>query len=68
MPLVMSYEATGMLDPDPCNRDLVLGCRYTKNANWYRNGMANMRVWNRALSQDEWNFIVQCEGHWFGVN
>ena len=64
----MSYETGGMLDPDSCNRDLVLGCRYTKDANWYRNMMWNMRVWSRSLSLAEWNFIFNREGHWFGVN
>ena len=67
-PLTMAYEASGMLDPDTCNRDLVLGCRYTKDANWYRNRMWNMRVWGRALPQEDWLFVLNAEGHWFGVN
>ena len=66
--LDMSYEASGMLDPDTCNRDLVVGCRYTKDANWYRNRMWNMRIWGRTLSLEDWNFIFHREGHWFGKN
>lgn len=66
VPLQMTYEATGMLDPDTCNRDLVIGCRYTKDANWYLNMMWNMRVWNRTLTEADWKFIFLREGHWFG--
>ncbi len=66
-PLVMSYEASGMLDPDTCNRDLVIGCRYTKDANWYRNQMWNPRVWDRALTVMEMQFMFELERHWFGV-
>ncbi len=66
-PLTMTYEASGMLDPDTCNRDLVIGCRFTKDANWYRNLMWNPRVWNRVLSEEEWNFLFELERPWFGV-
>lgn len=65
--LDMEYEASGMLDPDTCNRDLVIGCRYTKDANWYKNQMWNIRVWNRALTEEEWLRIFEIERHWFGV-
>jgi len=65
-PLVMSYETSGMLDPDTAKRDLVVGCRYTKDANWYRNGMKGLRVWpGRALSEADWKYIFVTESHWF---
>ncbi len=64
--LEMNYDANGMLDPDTCNRDLVMGCRHSKDANWYYNRMWNIRVWGRALSQEDWQFIFRKEGHWFG--
>lgn len=64
-PLTMSYEDSGMLDPDTCKRDLVIGCRYTKDANWYINQMWNPRVWDRALSRSEWKQIYEIEKHWF---
>jgi len=67
VPLAMSYEATGMLDPDTCNRDLVVGCRNSKDANWYTGLMWRPRVWGRALSQEEWSQIFQHERGWFGV-
>jgi len=69
VPLPMTYDANGMLDPDSCNRDLVMGARaITLANNWYWGMMANMRVWGRALTPEDWNFILHREGHWFGVN
>ena len=65
--LAMSYQATGMFDPDTSVKDLVIGCRYDKAANWYRGQMWRPRVWNRALSQIEWQEIFNIERHWFGV-
>ncbi len=69
IPLEMDYGGLPMLDPDTSNRDLVLGTRgTTKDANWYRGYMWNMRVWGRALPQEDWFFALNAEGHWFGVN
>ncbi len=67
VPLAMSYEATGMLDPDTCNRDLVVGCRNTKDANWYKGSMWNLRVWDRALQPWEWKFLFERERHRFDI-
>ncbi len=66
--LEMSYEASGMLDPDTCNADLVLGCRWTKDANWYLGMMWNKRVWaGRALAQEDWELAFEMERKLFGV-
>lgn len=65
--LRMSYETSGMLDPDTCNRDLVLGCRYTKDANWYKGELSRPRVWERALSSAEWLTLFNRERDFFGV-
>jgi len=59
--LVMSYETTGMLDPDTCARDLVIGCRNTKDANWYRGSMQGIRVWERPLSAVDWLTLFEQE-------
>jgi len=68
-PVVMSYSAGGMLDPDTANRDLVMGARaITLAGNWYYDYMWNIRVWGRALSEEEWKFIFHREKHWLGVN
>jgi len=69
IPLVMSYEVGGMLDPDTANRDLVMGARaITLAGNWYYDMMWNIRVWGRALSEEEWKFILHREKHWLGVS
>jgi len=65
--LTMAYEVSGMLDPDTCNRDFVIGCRYTKDANWYKSKMSRPRIWNRALSASDWLTIFKSERDWFGV-
>lgn len=65
--LAMVYEASGMLDPDTCNRDLTIGCRYTKDANWLRGPMWRPRVWDRPLSAAEWVNIFEIERNYFGV-
>jgi len=68
VPLVMDYGGLTMLDPDTCNRDVVMGARgVTLDANWYYGMMWNIRVWNRALSQDEWQMIFEMERKWFEV-
>ena len=67
VPLVMDYGGLTMLDPDTCNRDLVIGTRYTKDANWYIGMMWRPRVWARALSMWEWKLLFEMERHLFGV-
>jgi len=65
IPLVMDYGGLTMLNPDTANRDMVLGCKGDKSANWYYDMMWNIRVWKRALSTEDWKFIYNCEKHWF---
>lgn len=65
--LEMTWVTGGMLDPDTCNRDLVIGARFTKDQDWYDGRMWNLRIWNRELSEDEMRFLFNCERHWFGV-
>ena len=66
-PLVMTYEASGMLDPDTCNRNLVIGSRYTLDANWYKGQMCWPRIWNRSLFHYEWKNLFEKERDFFGV-
>ena len=65
--LTMAYETSGMLDPDTCNRDLTIGSRFTKDANWYKGLMWRPRVWPRALSAAEWLELFTIERDWFGI-
>lgn len=65
--LQMSYEASGMLDPDTCVQTFQIGCRYSFDANYYKGKMWRPRIWNRALSQEEWLILFERERDLFGV-
>ena len=66
--LTVSYEATGMFDPDTCNREMVIGVRaISKDSNWYRGSMQGLRVWGRALSSVDWLTIFEQEKDYFGL-
>ena len=67
VPLSMSYEDSGMLDSDTCASGLVVGARFTKDANWYKGLMWRPRAWNRALTETEWMNIFTAERDWFGI-
>ncbi len=67
VPLDMTYDTGGLSDPDTCNRDLVVGARYTKDANWLDAMLWYPRIWGRALTPAECVGLTQEEGHWFGV-
>jgi len=57
----------GLVDPETSAQDLVIGARYTKNADYYNGHMWRPRIWNRVLSADEWLQIFERERDWFGV-
>lgn len=65
--LTVGYSTGGVYDPDTCNRDLVIGTRFTKDADWYSGLEWNPRIWNRELSSDEMSFIFERERAWFGL-
>lgn len=64
----VTYDAGGLKDPDTCNRDLVIGTRYTKNANWFKGYTCGLRVWvGKSLSAVEHRHIFHTERDWVGV-
>jgi len=65
--LEVGFDALGLHDPDPCNRDLVIGTRFSKDQDWYQGRMWNLRVWDRQLSDDDMKLIFLTERHLFGV-
>lgn len=65
--LTMAYEAGGVKDPDTANRDLVVGARYTKNGDWYKQYQWGLRIWDRALSLFEAQLMFEMERAQFGV-
>jgi hypothetical protein len=64
--VVVTYDAGGLKDPDTCARDLVIGCRFTKNMNWLSGYMHGLRVWvGKALTAEEHRHIFNTERRWF---
>jgi len=64
--LEMSYDVGGLNDPDTCNRDMVVGIRFTKDANWFKGHMQGLRVWvGQALTREEHLHIFNTERRWF---
>ncbi len=62
VPLTM----TGALeDPEATTSDLVVGTRYTKDANFFKGPLWRPRAWNRILTQAEWAQIYERERRWF---
>ena len=63
--LVTSMSLGGMVDPETCNRDVVVGTRFTVDSNWYQGPIQGVRVWGRALSQEEFMIMYELEKRWF---
>jgi hypothetical protein len=62
----VTYDPGGLKDPDTCARDLVIGCRYTKNMNWLSGYMHGLRVWvGKALTAEDHRHIFNTERRWF---
>lgn len=57
----------GLVDPETCPQDLVIGTRFSKDSDWYNGQMWRPRTWDRALSAVEWLNIFETERHFFGV-
>ena len=57
----------GLVDPETNAGDLVIGARYTKDANFFRGSQWRPRLWNRAVSANEWLNIFEKERRFFGV-
>ncbi len=45
--------------------DLVMGSRYTKNANFITGNIWRPRAWNRVLTATEWRIMYELEKRWF---
>ena len=63
----VTYGPNGMRDPDTNNRDLVAGCRFSKDQDWYLDKMKRLRLWDRALGADEVWELFLFERSLFGV-
>lgn len=58
---------SGLVDPETCPQDLVIGTRYTKDSDWYEGQQWRPRIWDRILSAAEWLNIFEIERNYFGV-
>jgi len=63
----VGYSVGGVNDPDTCNRDLVIGTRYTKNANFYQNQMWRPRMGSGFLSETLMWHLFQKDKARFGL-
>lgn len=54
-----------LIDPETSARDLVIGIRFTKDANRFQGNLYRPRVWDRALSADDWLRIYIREAGYF---
>lgn len=64
----MSYSDGGIKSPESSAADdLVIGARYTKDANWINGKYWRPRIWGRALSAIEWSELFEKERNFFGV-
>ncbi len=68
IPLTMAYEVGGVKDPDSAiARDLVVGARFTKNADYYKRYMWGLRIWDRALSLFDVQLMFAMEREYFSI-
>ncbi len=48
-----------LIDPETCAEDLVIGTRYTKNANFYKGPVPRLIVADEALSANDWRAMYR---------
>lgn len=58
-----TYETGGIPNPTTSAQDLVIGVRYSKNANYLNGKLGGLRIWNRALEPYEHRRIYDEERH-----
>lgn len=61
LPLTTTHSTGGLIDPEATASDLVIGARYTKNTDYFEGSATAHRIWNRALSAQEWRDMYQRE-------
>jgi len=52
-------------DPEATTEDLVMGVRYSKDANWLKGMLWRLRGWNRVVTQVQWSQMYEREKGWF---
>jgi len=64
-PLETTHSVGGLIDPETCNQDLVIGVRTTKDANFFKGWRWRPRVWGRAVPANQWKTMYDFEKGWF---
>ncbi len=62
-PVDTTCSVGGMIDPEGCAANLYVASQGA--GNWFGGQMWRPRVWNRALSADEWRLLYRRERRWF---
>ncbi|MBA7578825.1 hypothetical protein ES708_20691 [subsurface metagenome] len=65
--LATACSVGGLVDPETCAQDMVIGVRWDKGSNHFKGKLWRPRAWPRELSAEEWAKIFEYERHWFGV-
>lgn len=65
--LATAFSVGGLVDPETCAQDMVIGVRFDKGSNHFKGKLWRPRIWGRALSEGEWKQLFEYERHWFGV-
>lgn len=61
----VTLTGTGLVDPETCAEDLTIGTRFTKLTEYFKGKLWRPRIWGRALTQAEWQWIYEREIRWF---
>ena len=65
--VALAMVTSGLVNPETCSEDLVIGVRWNKIATWYKGKMKRLRIWNRALSQNDWRNMFELERYLYSV-
>ena len=61
----VTLTGTGLVDPETCAEDLTIGVRFTKDREHFKGKPWRPRIWGRALTQADWQWIYEREVRWF---
>lgn len=67
VPVTTTYSAPGLRDPDTCDQDLVIGARFSKDADWYKGYMSRPRIVGAELTAYQMRYVYETQRHWYGV-
>ena len=67
VPVAVTSSTGGIRAFEETSRDLVLGARYTKDANWYQGEMSKLRMLDYILTPGQIYVIFNAERSLFGV-